>query len=320
MPVPTDVRLDVRILLDTGDHLVAVYLPAEAAHVLPGGTVEPGEGVGAAAARHLRVLVGSDRDARTPPAATAVPASVALPAFVGCVEHATGPAEHRTITTLFSADVPAGTDIPATYLGAPLVALSLGSLDERSLTPPAVAAVAIRWLEDRWPTWRGLPVSEPEPWWNHLRGSAQSFRAQLDARRHELDDTSFRDAAVAMCALVAAADGTIDARERDAMATIVTTDRVLSAFPPDELLALFDAHVAAFRADAGEARSAALREIAKVRGRRVRARSVVQFGAVIGHADGTFDPAERTAVRQAIDVLGLDPTTLAVQAVQAVRP
>ncbi|WP_239393967.1 TerB family tellurite resistance protein [Frankia sp. CiP3] len=315
MPVPTNVRLDVRILLSTGTHLVVRYVPAESAHALPGGTVEPGEDIVTAASRHLRELLGSHRDAHVaplPPPQPGLSASPAVPAFAACVEHATGPDE-RTMTLVFSADLPDKADIPTACLGTPLVTLPLTNLTERSLTPPAIASMAIRWLEDRWPTWSGLAVSEPEPWWNQLRESAHSLRAQLDARRHELTDASFRDAAVAMCALVAAADGTIDAREREAMAAIVS-DPVLGAFPPDELLRLFDAHVAAFRADATEARAAALREIAKVRGRRVRARSVIQFGAVIGRADGTFDPAERAAVQQAIAVLGLDPMTLAVQA------
>ncbi|WP_239333536.1 tellurite resistance TerB family protein [Frankia sp. CiP3] len=318
MPVPTNVRLDVRILLSTGTHLVVRYVPAESAHALPGGTVAPGEDVVTAASRHLRGLLGSHRDAHAaPPQPGPVPpglsASPAVPAFAACVEHATGPDE-RTMTLVFSADLPGKADLPTAYLGTPLVTLPLTNLTERSLTPPAIASMAIRWLEDRWPTWSGLAVSEPEPWWSQLRESAHSLRAQLDARRHEFTDASFRDAAVAMCALVAAADGTIDAREREAMAAIVTSDPVLGAFPPDELLRLFDAHVAAFRADATEARAAALREIAKVRGRRVRARSVIQFGAVIGRADGTFDPAERAAIQQAIAVLGLDPMTLAVQA------
>ncbi|SBW21222.1 Tellurite resistance TerB [Candidatus Protofrankia californiensis] len=303
MPVPTDVRLNVQILLDTGGYLVAQYRPAVSAYLLPGGTVEPAEGIGTAAARYVRTLTGS-------PAAS--------PEFVGCVEHL-GPAAERTITALFATDLPDDADVPTTHLGAPLVPLALEDLNERSLTPPAVSTAVLRWLEDRWPVWQGLPVHEPEPWWNHLSQSVHSLRAQLHARRHELDDAAFRDAAVAICALVAAADGTIDARERDAMAHIVATDRTLSAFPPNDLVRLFDAHVAALRADPAAGRAVALREIAKVRGNRVRARSVVQFGAVIGRSDGTFDPDERAVVQEALDVLGLDPSSLAVQTVQWVR-
>ncbi|WP_250290376.1 TerB family tellurite resistance protein [Frankia sp. CiP1_Cm_nod1] len=303
MPVPTDVRLNVRILLDTGGYLVAHYRSDVSAYLLPGGDVEPAEGIASAAARYVHALTGSP----------AVPTE-----FVGCVEHH-GPDAKHTVTALFAADLPAGAAAPATHAGAALVPLALEDFDERSLTPAAVSVAVDRWLEDRWPVWQGLPVHEPDAWWNHLSQSVHVLRAQLHARRHELDDAAFRDAAVAICALVAAADGTIDARERDAMAHIVATDRTLSAFPPKELVHLFDTHVDALRADAAAGRAAALREIAKVRGSRSRARSVVQFGAVIGRSDGTFDPAERAVVQEAMDVLGLDPSSLAVQRVQRVR-
>ncbi len=302
MPVPTDVRLEVRILLDAGGHLVVQHLPAESAYVLPGGAVEPGEDVDAAAARHVRALSGSH---------------TLVADFAGCIEHP-NPGGGRTITMLFAADLPDDADIPTAHLNVPFVLLPLSNRDELPLAPAAVSAATVRWLEDHWPTWWGLPVTESDPWWNQLRLSAHSLRAQLHARRHELADSDFRDAAVAMCALVAAADGTIDAREREAMTQIVTTDQILAAFASDDLVRLFNTHVAALRRDPAAGRSAAFREIAKVRGHRVQARSVVQFGAMIGYADGTFDPDEQAVVRRAMSILGLDPSALSVQATQTV--
>jgi tellurite resistance protein TerB len=89
---------------------------------------------------------------------------------------------------------------------------------------------------------------------------------------------------------------------------------VLSAFPPDELERVFDRHVDALRTDFAAGKAAALRAVAEVRGRPAEARAVVKIGAVIGRADGIFDDTERAVVREAIDVLGLDPADFAVQA------
>ena len=50
--------------------------------------------------------------------------------------------------------------------------------------------------------------------WNQLKQSAQGMQTQLVAKKNDLKSGAFRDASMAMCALVAAADGSIDAVER----------------------------------------------------------------------------------------------------------
>ncbi len=44
--------------------------------------------------------------------------------------------------------------------------------------------------------------------WDRLEESASQVQAQLTAKKDELTSGAFRDAGMAMCALVAAADGT----------------------------------------------------------------------------------------------------------------
>ena len=78
--------------------------------------------------------------------------------------------------------------------------------------------------------------------WNQLRQSAQGMQDQLIAKKNDLKSGAFRDASMAMCALVAAADGTIDAEERRRVAGLITTNDALSNFAADDLRAKFDGY------------------------------------------------------------------------------
>ena len=66
--------------------------------------------------------------------------------------------------------------------------------------------------------------------WNQLRQSAQTMQAQLAAKKNDLKSGAFRDASMAMCALVAAADGSIDQSERQRVAQLIAANDVLQQF------------------------------------------------------------------------------------------
>jgi tellurite resistance protein len=244
----------------------------------------------------------------------------AEPEFVGCVEHrgqveyagqgGQEDAHQHTLTFLYAVTALPGR-AAGTAPGHRFVAPA--DLAELPGIPPALASAVGRWWEDKWPVWQGLPVTHAAPWWGGLRQSVRSIRAQLTARRSDLSEIEFRDAAVAMCALVAEADGVIDERERDAMLSSIAGEDVLSHFDATELVQLFDLHVRRLGGDPVEGRRAILRDIGKVRDHPVRARAVVRLGAVIGRADGVFDPVEQAAVLDVAHMLGVDPAILAVQ-------
>ncbi|PJE95355.1 Tellurite resistance TerB [Streptomyces carminius] len=141
--------------------------------------------------------------------------------------------------------------------------------------------------------------------WDRLKESAQAMQAQLEERKNELRGGAFRDAGMAMCALVAAADGVIDPAERRRVGYLIEHNEVLRNFPAEDLRSLFEDWLDRLAADPEGTRAEALREIARARKKPVEARAVVQIGIVIGGADGHFDHVERVVVRDACHVLDL---------------
>ena len=321
MPVPTFVQLDVRFLVEVdGQLLLRLAAGGQGPLELPGGPVADGETVSAAVARLLSATLGGpveDTDGSADSANLYAANLYAAddekngPAFVACVEHGDPSRAREHALTVLYAVAPRAR--PAAAVGDTLV--DPPTLTRTAGVPPPVAVAAVRWAEDGWPSWHGLAVSGAEPWWNGLRRSVGSVRAQLTARRAHLADVEFRDAAVAMCAMVAAADGRIDKRERAAMLDAMAADEVLAQFGTTDVERLFDEHVARLRADPGAGRRAAHHDIARLRGRPGQARSVIALGGVIGRADGVFDALERAAVRAAAESLDVSAADFAVQSV-----
>ncbi|GAA2404695.1 tellurite resistance TerB family protein [Streptomyces glaucosporus] len=143
--------------------------------------------------------------------------------------------------------------------------------------------------------------------WDRLKESARTMQTGLGARRDELRGGAFREASMAMCALVAAADGTVDPAERRRVSYLIEHNEVLGNFPADELGRRFGEWLDRLAADPREGKESALREIAKVRRKPVEARAVIQIGIVVGGSDGHFDLTERAVVAEACHALDLPP-------------
>jgi len=143
--------------------------------------------------------------------------------------------------------------------------------------------------------------------WDRLRDSVQSMQAQLTAMKSDLKSGAFRDASIAMCALVAAADGRIDPAERERVAQLIATNDVLQRFPSYELHRRFEEHLDKLTVDFDLGKVSAMQEIAKAKRRPAEALAVIQIGIVIGGADGYFDDSERAVVRTACVALDIPP-------------
>ncbi|MFB7493541.1 tellurite resistance TerB family protein [Streptomyces sp. NPDC056161] len=143
--------------------------------------------------------------------------------------------------------------------------------------------------------------------WDRIKESASTMQTQLVAKKNDLKSGAFRDASMAMCALVAAADGTIDPSERQRVAQLIATNEVLQNFPADDLRRRFEENLNKLTADFDFGKVSVLQEIAKAKKKPAEARAVIQIGIVIGGADGDFDKTEQAVVREACFTLDLPP-------------
>ncbi|MFF4603698.1 tellurite resistance TerB family protein [Streptomyces sp. NPDC001339] len=143
--------------------------------------------------------------------------------------------------------------------------------------------------------------------WDRIKDSAQTMQSQLVATKNELKSGAFRDASMAMCALVAAADGTIDPSERRRVAQLIASNEVLQNFAADDLQRRFDGYLDKLTADFDFGKVSVLQEVGKVKKKPTEARAVIQIGIVIGGADGNFDKTEQAVVREACFALGVAP-------------
>ncbi|MEE1801354.1 tellurite resistance TerB family protein [Streptomyces sp. NPDC101062] len=144
--------------------------------------------------------------------------------------------------------------------------------------------------------------------WDRIKDSASSMQTQLNAKKNDLKSGAFRDASMAMCALVAAADGSIDATERQRVAALIMSNDVLQNFPAEDLQARFNDYCQKLTTDFDFGKVGILQTIGKVAKKPTEARAVIQIGIVIGGADGDFDKTEQAVVREACFAVGIAPS------------
>lgn len=143
--------------------------------------------------------------------------------------------------------------------------------------------------------------------WDQLKSKSADMNAQLKTKTSQLKNKDFAAGSMAMCALVAAADGSVDPTERSKTAGLITSNDTLSIFPAAELREKFDHYCDKLTSDFDFGKIEALQAIGKLRGKDVMARAVIQVGIIIGGADGNFDADERKVVREACLAVGIDP-------------
>jgi len=144
--------------------------------------------------------------------------------------------------------------------------------------------------------------------WDQLKSKTQEMNSQLKTKTGQFKSKEFSKASMAMCALIAAADGKIDASERQKTAALITSNDVLEIFPPSELRDTFDWYCDRLARDYDFGKVEAIATVAKLKGKPDQARAVIQIGIIIGGADGDFDADERRAVKDACFAVGIAPS------------
>ncbi|MGW2232170.1 tellurite resistance TerB family protein [Streptomyces formicae] len=133
------------------------------------------------------------------------------------------------------------------------------------------------------------------------------LKSQLTSLKTELKSGAYRDASMAMCALVAAADGSVDPAERQHVESLIVQNDVLQNFPPEQLRQRFNKHVDQLTANFQHGKAEAMQEIAKAAKKPTEAKAVVQTGFVVAGADGYIAPAEEQVLREACAALNVSP-------------
>ena len=133
----------------------------------------------------------------------------------------------------------------------------------------------------------------------------QKRKAQELFNRYKSQDVL--DAVVAACALVAMADGYLDASERQKMLEFVHQSEELRVFDTNKVIQKFNLYISRMENDRIMGRAEAFRALGKIRTKPEIARLVARYCIAIGYADGNFDPNEQQMVADICRELGLNP-------------
>ena len=139
--------------------------------------------------------------------------------------------------------------------------------------------------------------------WDSLKTKTAEMNTTLKTKAGQFKNKEFAAGSMAMCALIAAADGTIDPQERQKTAALIMSNDTLKIFEPSELQQKFDFYCSKLAGDYDFGKVEAIATIGKLKSKPDQARAIIQIGIIIGGADGNFDPQERAAVREACAAL-----------------
>ncbi len=203
-----------------------------------------------------------------------------------------------------------GVEVDTPPSSAPVVAPSasaLASASPSSTTPePATSSASTPT-----PTASSAPESTSSSGapalFNRLKQSAVLAGSRLSTEASKFRNRTFMEAVVNGCVLVAAADGSIDASEKQKMAGFIERSDELKHFGISEVIGVFQKAAAVYESDEVLGKACAMEKIRKVRANEDQARLLVRVVSAIGAADGDFDTHEKNMVSEIARELGLDP-------------
>jgi len=137
-------------------------------------------------------------------------------------------------------------------------------------------------------------------------GLLERARAGLAGAVSQAKNKEFMEAAMAGCALVAAADGEIEDAEKAKMAKFIERSPELAAFDRTRMIAVFNKFADQIDFDFKMGKDAVLGEVREVPGDEQRILLMRLLVAIAG-SDGEIEPAERKVLVEVARVLGLSP-------------
>ena len=150
--------------------------------------------------------------------------------------------------------------------------------------------------------------------------SFSNFLAGLKTKAGELKteamkykNKDFLNAAMAGSALVAMADGTVSAEEKQKMIKFIESNDALSIFPTSDVIKSFQDFVSQleFDKDIGEAK--AYQALGKMKSNVEASRLLVRMIIAVASADGNFDANEKAVASKIAKELGINPSEFELQ-------
>lgn len=142
---------------------------------------------------------------------------------------------------------------------------------------------------------------------SNFKNWLNSTKKGLTDQVKKFKNKDFMDAIVAGCALVAFADGKIDAAEKNKMAGYMNLSEELKVFDMTQVIAQFNHYVSNFEFSPEIGKQEALKSISKFSSKPEIGRLIVGVCSAIGAADGDFDDQEKAIVRNICSALNLNP-------------
>lgn len=137
-----------------------------------------------------------------------------------------------------------------------------------------------------------------------LKDFANQAATKVKGQWSKFNNANVKNAMMAACALVAAADGDVSKEERSKVAKLVGSCDYLDDFNAEELRDLFLS--CCDKASDEFARHELLRLVGKIKGNAEQSDFAVKVALIIANADGNFDDKEKAVVKEICCVLGLD--------------
>lgn len=138
-----------------------------------------------------------------------------------------------------------------------------------------------------------------------IKEMVAGVKTSLETQVARFKGGEFLDAAVAVCARIAAADGEVSKEEQQKMFAFMSIFPALKVFTPTEVLESWNRHIQFFDISTDMGHAEANKSIQKLVGNTDASTTVVHLGAAIGGADGDFDDQEKAVLRDIIKILNL---------------
>jgi tellurite resistance protein TerB len=136
-----------------------------------------------------------------------------------------------------------------------------------------------------------------------LLEAGSDLKDGLKHKARQFNNATFKNSLMAVCALIAAADGTIEPEEKTKVAKLIGSNEALADFDAVELRDTFLGYCD--KAKDEFARFDLLSEVRKIKGHRDQAETAMKIGLIIANADGNFDDSEKKVVVELCKALGL---------------